>query len=423
MPPASTVRKMWWRWLALALLMAGFAIGLFWLFQLRFSQGDIYPAYSSLRSDPLGTRALLESFEQTKAVTVSRNFQQHPQLEKYSSLTLLMAGTRYQALDWLDKNEFHDLEMMVRRGGRLIICFLPEPPDFVYPDTKKPDQIQPGDTEDREKDQASDQDKKTAEKKTEKSKSLVSLYEQWGIHYSRFEVELDEDESEEDYTDEASQARLVASLPGLPSKFQWCSNLYFEDLAEDWKVLYTVEDVPVLVERTMGAGSVVLASDSYFLSNEGLWRDPQPALLAWLAGGSGEVMFDETHLGIAEERGAAYLARKHGLHGLLAGLLLLFILAIWKNATSLVPPLPDVAGQRGEVLLGRESAAGMVNLLRRSIVPSRLMALCWQEWQKASPRGRGKALDDTELKALVRSEKNPVRLYRELTHRLSRTSR
>ena len=37
---------------------AVFVFGLVRLFELRFEVGDVYPAYSSLRSDPLGAMAL-----------------------------------------------------------------------------------------------------------------------------------------------------------------------------------------------------------------------------------------------------------------------------------------------------------------------------------------------------------------------------
>ena len=39
----------------LLLILAGFGYGLNRLFSLRFESGDIYPAYSSFRTDPLGT--------------------------------------------------------------------------------------------------------------------------------------------------------------------------------------------------------------------------------------------------------------------------------------------------------------------------------------------------------------------------------
>ena len=45
------------------LAFVGFAAGLVHLFHLRFESGDNYPPYSSLRADPLGTKALFESLE------------------------------------------------------------------------------------------------------------------------------------------------------------------------------------------------------------------------------------------------------------------------------------------------------------------------------------------------------------------------
>jgi len=41
-------------------------------FSLRFQSGDIYPAYSSFRADPLGTKALYESFN--RLLAVEQNF-------------------------------------------------------------------------------------------------------------------------------------------------------------------------------------------------------------------------------------------------------------------------------------------------------------------------------------------------------------
>ena len=44
------------------------------------------------------------------------------------------------------------------------------------------------------------------------------------------------------------------------------------------------------------------------------------------------------HLGISENPGIAALIRKYHLHGLVAGLILLCGLYIWKNMLSFVPP-------------------------------------------------------------------------------------
>ena len=58
----------------LSVSLALFAAGLAHLFKLRFDVGDIYPEYSSLRSDPLGTMALYEGLERIPALSVRRDF-------------------------------------------------------------------------------------------------------------------------------------------------------------------------------------------------------------------------------------------------------------------------------------------------------------------------------------------------------------
>jgi hypothetical protein len=58
LPKTSTIRSV-----LLALLLIAFLSGVGHLFVLRFQTGDVYPAYSSLRSDPLGARVFYESLE------------------------------------------------------------------------------------------------------------------------------------------------------------------------------------------------------------------------------------------------------------------------------------------------------------------------------------------------------------------------
>jgi hypothetical protein len=51
-----------------------FVLGVGRLFVLRFKAGDMYPAYSTLRSDPLGAMVFYESLKHTGRIVVSRNF-------------------------------------------------------------------------------------------------------------------------------------------------------------------------------------------------------------------------------------------------------------------------------------------------------------------------------------------------------------
>ena len=43
------------------------------MFDLRFSTGEVYPYYSTLRSDPLGTKALYYSLQELPGLRVERN--------------------------------------------------------------------------------------------------------------------------------------------------------------------------------------------------------------------------------------------------------------------------------------------------------------------------------------------------------------
>jgi hypothetical protein len=162
-------------------------------------------------------------------------------------------------------------------------------------------------------------------------------------------------------------------------------------------------------------------ADSYLLSNEAMRSDRQPELLAWLVGPSQGVVFDETHFGVIEQPGVMVLARRYRLHGLFVGLALLAALFIWKNAATFVPELngsgvessPDLVG-------GRDSTAGFVNMVRRSVAPADLSRTCFEQWKAGHSRETSR--DKFErMEALVQAEearpprgRDPVGTYRRL---------
>ena len=106
---------------------AGFAAGLWRLFSLRFASGETYPPYSSLRSDPLGCKALFDSLD--RLVTAARNYRARLPEGGGAGTTLFLLGLpspgeRYETADLLE------LEQFAASGGRVVISFLPrfEPP-------------------------------------------------------------------------------------------------------------------------------------------------------------------------------------------------------------------------------------------------------------------------------------------------------
>ena len=428
--------------LILLLLVAlAFLAGLFQLFKLRFEAGDVYPEYSSLRADPLGTMALYESLERLPGVSVRRDYSAGNRLPEARSATYLhLAASRF---DWLKVPEdlAKEIDGFMARGGRLVITFLPEdsqplriPPAVPAPSgkTKKGKQAQ------------TDDDRRLR---------LVSLKERWGVEFRVVPLE-----SAEGAAHKPVRVENQTDLP-LPESLEWHSAVVLTNLSAAWETLYARGASPVLVERRFGAGSVVLATDSYFFSNEALSKERHADLLAWLVDPSAairaverrservegrgsrdaaaaaaspptlaprpsltakQVVFDEAHFGIVENAGTASLMRKYRLHGLGAGLILLAGLFIWKNALSFVPPDTDETGQAQ--VAGRDAAAGFVNLLRRNIAPRDVLRVCFDEWTKSLGQGsshsiarvdRAQAVLEAEA-ARARTSQDPVHAYKEI---------
>ncbi len=401
-----------------------FVFGIAQLFALRFDTGDVYPEYSSLRADPLGVMAFCESLEKIPGVSVRRDFSVNGRLPETSQTVYLhLAASRY---DWryVDDDLFRELKNFLGRGGRLVIAFYPQTRSFsshYWDEEEKTNTVKSSQVKSDQKNEASEPLPEKPKKKKNKSsrfKSMVNLQSEWGFHESFEELLQDGDRYEP-----VSVVRKTSA--DLPPALSWHSGMIFTNCVAAWKVLYARGTNPVVLERSFGKGSVVIASDSYFLSNEAMLKDRQPQLLAWLIGPNTHIVFDEAHLGITERPGIAGLMRQYRLHGLAAGLLILAGLFIWKNSTSLIPP--HATEERADFVAGRDATSGFVNLLRRSVSPRNLLATCFAEWKKsAAPTGhysaerlvRAEAVFQKE-NSLPAREQNPVAAYQNISETLA----
>jgi hypothetical protein len=243
---------------------------------------------------------------------------------------------------------------------------------------------------------------------------MTSLKKKWGIGFEFLPLRRGEADSYEPvHVDNKS------ALP-LPATLDWHSALVLTNLDSSWHTIYARGTSPVLVERRFGSGAIVMATDSYFLSNEALRKDRHADLLSWLAGSSRHIVFDEAHLGIVEQPGVALLMRRYRLQWLVGGLLLLAGLFIWKNALSFVPPVSDEV--RPEYVAGQEAATGFINLLRRNIAPRDVLRTCFDEWTRSLAHGAAHSLARVDQAQAVLEaesarpprERNPIRTYEEI---------
>ena len=76
-----------------------FSFGLVQLLKLRFQGGDVYPPYSSLRADPLGSMAFFEALERMPDISVRRDFSADNRLPEGKATTYLHLGA--PSREWL----------------------------------------------------------------------------------------------------------------------------------------------------------------------------------------------------------------------------------------------------------------------------------------------------------------------------------
>lgn len=347
---------------AAALLALAFLAGVYTLFRLRFEAADAYPVYSTLRADPLGAKALYESLALQPRLTVTRNMRPLTRLRGHDT-TLFLLG-----IDELSGEMAPDLERIARGGGRTVIAFVPRRPRLE------------------------------AEVEFERQlriKHVPTLFDTLGVT-----LVTDTEKRRSEWS--ADPPRYTA--------------LWFDRLAPAWAVQKTYRNHPVWIERPWLAGSLVLVADSWMLSNEALAREPDASALARLAGPSHHIVFDEGHLGIEEGGSVAGLLRRYHLQGLIAALLVLAGLYVWKSSSPLLPPAaPSDADAAG--LRGFSAASGLVTLLERSVPAAQLLDVCIGEYQTSAGRGQ-------KLEEIVRQNAraaDPVRGYETIRQALEET--
>lgn len=441
------------------LLVAGF----FGVLEKRFAEGGIYPYYASFRNDPLGTSAFYESLEGLGTVTVSRN------ITHLNSVTGLDADTAILLLGY-PRDGFEDIRApenspvmkAVEEGARLVLTMNPELVPEKYrptlsefeddwierrrrireeqanrgndptpvagdgpvvdpsPDANRKEEM-PGKKvgeqapEAKSKDSQEKDDKETKEK--EDSDELEEFEKQMeGILGPTLPKKLGFKVPSADVFErpaEGWETRAGESVGGVkvPAELpMWRSQYRFKATDDSWKPVVWVDEQPVVIERSFGKGTIVLASDTYFVSNESLHHGAEPEFLLWLIGGKGKVIFDETIHGTTETGGAMKLIRRYRGHGIIFGLLAFFALWVWRSAVPLVPGTEErergLVGGSGAVM-GEGTGAGLIRLLRRSVPSTGLLAQCVETWAQSRTSGTDGSVREKIDRVVARHRQDP----------------
>ena len=341
-----------------------FLYGVITLLIMRFQVGDVYPPYSSYRSDPLGTKAFYEALNLLPGVEAVRNVEPLTNQSGLSESTTFFLGMHTSDLSFMDLTTVQAIEDALNKGGRIIITFVPthaKPSSPTEEEMHEPSQTDADDQHDGE------------EKHEFYRTEYVDLTERWSV-----EIELSAETS--------GEANLWTSETKLPSSLIWHSTLIFNPQDSAWRTIYTMAGKPALIERPYGEGSVVMASDSFLLSNEAMKSRRYPHLLSWLCGDHHTIIFDETHLGIAKHPGIATLLRRYGLAPFFLALIVLALLAIWRQSFSFVPAHEETQEITGSP--GKDYSTGLTNLLRRNISSGNILEACLEEWKRSFTHGK-----------------------------------
>ena len=99
------------------LLAAVFTYGALRLFGIQFAIGEVYPEYSSLRSDPVGSKLLFDSLAGLAGLRVERNYLP-PEYLPRDGAAILFLGSSIAA----SSVNFQDLERVASRGNRMVLA-------------------------------------------------------------------------------------------------------------------------------------------------------------------------------------------------------------------------------------------------------------------------------------------------------------
>ena len=234
--------------------------------------------------------------------------------------------------------------------------------------------------------------------------------------------------------DMAEETTSVATDLPLEAEMRLRSGLFFQVDNDVWTAIYARSDTEegkpsrtTIIERRLGEGTIVLCSDSYFLSNEALRRDRSPALIQWVVGDNPTLLFSEVHLGNGQRDRIMTLVRRYRLHGLMLGLALIAALFIWRNTSTLLPRRERLTSDQLET--EKSLQGGLENLLIRFVPPTSLVSLCVKEWRQHFGNGPHTAavnelfVANSETGKTSKDENNIVAIYNQISREVRKRDR
>ena len=405
-------------------------IGVADIFSLRFSRGDLYPEYSSLRPDPFGCKALYESLEEIE-IDVERTFNSADAISDKEHTTLIRTGI-HSFRDPFDGKALRDF---VFEGGHFIAFFAPdattklEKRKYAKKKLKKESKGTPCDIKKNKinkKKNDEKTDKKIAKKNEDcsncdKTTSECDIPKKFTFSFmseTGFEIRARRESEDE----EKSALKLaIPTIKYKDEKFKsfptFSRNFFIFTDKSKWKVIFTENKLPVLASRNFGKGRITICVSSYLVSNEGLAKLENSKLISHIIPPGRKTLFDEHFLGLKQVKNIAWLFKKYKLQLLIANLILAAAFFVWRNMASMsnISTTQAAAYYETETVESDFSNSdGLRNLIRRSVGKKELTRVCLAEWRKTVKMRNIPKDKIKEIEEIVKKHENadPVQVYK-----------
>lgn len=318
------------------------AVAVVAVFSARLERGDFVARYSSLRADPVGTKALYETLAGLPGVEVRRHHGPRSRLDAGAGTVVVVPGFAEVALrgrdPWRER-----LKEVAEAGARVVI--FADPPVGQTDEAATEGEVREARAEERRPEVLTPEDRLR----------IVSLG------------------TEEDGPEFVATLVSGEAGSGWPEAVVVRSDSGLEPVVDGggaWRPLYAIGDVPVALRRAERRGETVVFSGSYPVSNEALAAGGAGALIAALVSDRSRVVFLESHLGVTNPETLADLAVGYGLGPAMVALVVAAGLGIWRASASLVPP----AAVDGVEEVAGESVADLARLFARALPPAEVPA-------------------------------------------------
>jgi len=206
---------------------------------------------------------------------------------------------------------------------------------------------------------------------------------------------------------------LNADVPWLKTDSHWTA-LYSGLVASGAKTDSSMR--VYMATRRVGSGELVAVGQEWFLLNETIKSHPNPVLLDFLTAGRPKIWVDESLHGLQQDKGVLWLVQRYRLQVALMFFWAALLAMLWSMSGDLMRrPTRDRIAHI--MRLGESAGVAGRRLLQRSIAAEVVVAECWDQFRRRSPKDAQAISVDPNFgrRLRVALQLQPLAGYRELS--------